>query len=296
MATTKSTADSANHSQTGSTKTPPKTPAAGSGQPIFTPTPQAKQKARNFRIIALALWIVAIGLEALSIFRVLRPPFDQLAAAHGFPTWRWWLLIGLIVVIGVMSIVGSQFWKRANRSDPASSSQPVRFFVQNQLGAIIALIAFVPLVIMVFLNKDMNSKQRGVAGGIGVVVALAAILLGIDFTPLSQEQAAVESQVVTQLTGQDEVWWSAGGGVMHLCQGVSALQNVTTEVSHGTTAEAFAAGKTGITLQLQTELNQCGYPTPDNLPDIVAWVRQARGLDAGSATPSASPEPSATET
>jgi len=253
--------------------------------PIFTPTPEAKSKARTFRIIALALWVVAIGLEAFSIFWVLRPPFDQLAANHGFPQSRWWLLIVMIVVIGALAITGSQFWKKANHLDPASSKEPVRFFVQNQLGAIIALIAFVPLVILIFMNKDMNSKQKGIAGAVGVVVAVAAILLGIDFTPLSQEQAAVESQVVTQLTGQDEVWWSAGGGVMHLCENVSALQGATTTISHGTTAQAFAAGKTGITLQLQTELNQCGYPTPDNLPDILVWVRQARGLDATSPEP-----------
>lgn len=253
----------------------PKTPKAA---PVFTPTPEAKAQSTQKRIIALVLWVVAIALEAVAIFWLLRPPFDELVANHGFPQWRWWTLLGFIVVIGVLAVIGSQLWKQANRLDPASSKEPVRFFVQNQLGAIIALIAFLPLIIMIFLNKDMDSKQKGIAGGVGIAVALAAVLLGIDFKPLSQEQAAVESQVVTQLTGQDLVWWSAGGGVMHLCEGVSDLKNVTTEVSSGTTAQAFAAGKTGITLQIQQELNQCGFATPANIDDIVAWVRQARGV------------------
>jgi len=268
----------------------PEGAAKSKPQAVFQPTAEAQAKARTLRIIAIALWVVAIGLEAFAIFWVLRPSFDELAAAGGFPAWRWWLLLGLIVVIGVAAVVGSMQWKKANRLTPASAKEPVRFFVQNQLGAIISLVAFLPLVILVFLNKDMDSKQKGIAGGVGIVVALAAIALGIDFTPLSSEQAAVESQVVTQLTGKDEVWWSAGGGVMHLCEGVSDLKNVTTEVSHGTTAEAFAAGKKGITLQIGTELTQCGFATPDNLADIVAWVRTARGLD--STTPAPTDQPS----
>ena len=252
--------------------------AAGKAAPVFTPTPEAKAQSTQKRIIALVLWVVAIALEAVAIFWLLRPPFDELAANHGFPQWRWWTLLGFIVVIGVLSVIGSQLWKQANRLDPASSKEPVRFFLQNQLGAIIALIAFLPLIILIFLNKDMDSKQKGIAGGVGIAVALAAVLLGVDFKPLSQEQAAVESQVVTQLVGQDLVWWSAGGGVMHLCKDVSDLKNVKTEVAGGTTAEAFAAGKTGITLEIQQELGQCGLPTPENIADIVTWVRQARGV------------------
>ena len=160
------------------------------------------------------LWGVAIALELVAIFWLLRPPFDELVANHGFPDWRLWTLVGFFVVIGALSIIGSQLWKQANRLDPASSKETFRFFVQNQLGAIIALVAFLPLIILVFLNKDMDKQQKTIAGSVGIVVALAAVVLGIDFTPLSQEQAAVESQVVTQLVGEDKVWWSGGGGVM----------------------------------------------------------------------------------
>jgi uncharacterized membrane protein len=255
--------------------TEPKSPD-GAGR-IFTPTPEAKKKAADNRVIALVLWVVAIALEAVAIFWVLRPPFDELVENQGFPQSRWWLLIGFIVVIGALAIVGSQLWKKANRLDPASRKEPVRFFVQNQLGAIIALVAFLPLIVMIFLNKDMDARQKNIAGVVGIVVAVAAVALGIDFTPLSQEQAAVESQVVTQLVGQDEVWWSEGGGVMHLCEGVSDLANVTTPVTSGTTADAFAAGKEGITLELESELNQCGFAIPDNLAEIEQWVRTARG-------------------
>lgn len=257
----------------GSTKT-----AAGAEAPLFTPTPEAKAQATRSRVIALALWAVAIILELVAIFWVMRPSFDELAANHGFPQWRWYTLLGFIAVIGVLSVVGSLLWKRANHQDPASRKEPVRFFIQNQLGAFIALLAFLPLIVMIFLNKDMDAKQKNIAGAAGIIVAIAATVLGIDFKPLSQEQAAVESQVVTHLVGQDLVWWTAGGKVVHLCKGASDIQNATTAVASGPIADALAKGKEGITLLLDRELGQCGLPVPANLAEIEQWVRTARGL------------------
>ena len=115
----------------------------------FTPGPKAAAKARNKRMIALGLWAVAIILELVAIFWVLRPSFDELVAAQGFPQWRWWLLMGFVAVIGLMAIVGSMLWKQANRLDPASRKEPVKFFIQNQLGAFISLLAFLPLIAMI---------------------------------------------------------------------------------------------------------------------------------------------------
>ena len=247
-------------------------------KPLFTPAPAAKSQATRLRFIALGLWLLAIALELVAILWLLRPPFDELVANQGFPQWRWWLLLGFIAVIGALAIGGSLLWKKANRLDPASRKQPVKFFIQNQLGAFISLLAFLPLIAMIFLNKDMDAKQKGIAGAAGIIVAIAATAIGIDFKPLSQEQVAVESQVVTQLVGEDHVWWSGGGRVVHLCEGASDIQNTTTPVASGPIADALAAGKEGITLRLASELAQCGLAVPDNLPEIEQWVRTARGV------------------
>jgi hypothetical protein len=208
----------------------------------------------------------------------MRPPFDELVANQGFPQWRFYTLLGFIAVIGILTVIGSFQWKAANRLDPATRSEPVKFFIQNQLGAFIALLAFLPLIAMIFLNKDMDSKQKGIAGSAAVIVGIAAVLLGIDFKPMSQEQMAVESQVVTQLVGQDLVWWSEGGGVVHLCKDVSDLNRAKTAISSGPVSEALGAGKKGITLELDTELNECGLAVPANLAEIEQWVRTARGV------------------
>jgi len=79
-------------------------------------------------------------------------------------------------------------WKAANKQDPARESEPFRFFVQNQLGAIVTLIAFVPLIVLIFMDKDMDPKNKKIAGGVGVVLAAIAALIGVSYHPPSVEQ------------------------------------------------------------------------------------------------------------
>ena len=138
-----------------------------------------KSSATRLRLFAALSWIVAIGTEIAGIVLLRQHKFD-----HGnLP-----LLIGLLVVIAVFAIAGSLMWKAANKHDPASKSEPARFFVQNQLGAIITVLAFLPLIVLIFMDKDMDPKNKKIAGGIGVVLAAAATFIGIDFNPPSVEQ------------------------------------------------------------------------------------------------------------
>ena len=135
--------------------------------------------AKRLRLFAALSWIVAIGTEVAGIVLLRQHKFD-----HGnLP-----LLIGLLVVIAIFAIAGSLMWKAANKHDPASKADTARFFFQNQLGAIITIIAFLPLIALIFLDKDMDPKNKKIAGGVGVVLALIATAVGIDFKPPSTEQ------------------------------------------------------------------------------------------------------------
>jgi hypothetical protein len=135
--------------------------------------------AKRLRIFAALSWLVAIGTEITGIVLLRQHKFD-----HGnLP-----LLIGLLVVIAIFAISGSLMWKAANKHDPASKSEPFKFFVQNQLGAIITVLAFLPLIVLIFMDKDMDPKNKKIAGGIGAVLAVAATLIGVDFNPPSVEQ------------------------------------------------------------------------------------------------------------
>jgi hypothetical protein len=238
-------------------------PAASqpSGQ-AWKATPEAKGQATTSRIIALILWLLAMGGEAFAIFYVLKQSTINMV-----------LLVGAIVVIGVLAVIGDLLWKRANRLDPASTSEPVRFFIQNQLGAILALLAFLPLIVMIFLNKNMNTQQKGIAGGIGVVVLLIAAFMGVSINPPSVEQYTqqtavpqfpAESAVVIGYTGKDFVYWTKDGTVYHLCQSASDLQRTSKDntIYSGSVADAHAAGMGRLTLQVSEEIKQCGLPTP----------------------------------
>ncbi len=135
--------------------------------------------AKRLRIFAALAWVVAIGGEIAGIVFLKQGKFD-----HGnLP-----LLIGLLVGIAVFAVAGSLLWKAANKQDPASRADPAKFFFQNQLGAIITLIAFLPLLVLIFLDKDMDPKNKQIAGGVGAVLAVIATLIGVSWKPPSTEQ------------------------------------------------------------------------------------------------------------
>ena len=255
----------------------------------WVPTPEAKAKATRFRWIAGILWALAIIGEAVSIFWLLRQrvfvgedgtlvrdPDTGLLQEQGvtaqFPQWAFIALLVLLVVIAALSITGSVLWKKANRLDPARKADKTRFFVQNQLGAIIAVIAFLPLVILIFLNKDMDKGQKTTAGIVGVALAALAVFIGVDFTPPSVEQYTADQSAVIQLLGKDEVVWVDGGKVYHVCDEVSAIQTGS-EIRTGTTAQAVEAGKIRLTLQFASELRACDLPVPENDAEITEALR-----------------------
>ncbi len=138
-----------------------------------------KSAATRLRLFAAIAWAIAIVGEIAGIVLLYRHTFD-----HGnLP-----LLIGILVGIAIFAIAGSLMWKAANKHDPARESDKARFFFQNQLGAIITIIAFLPLLVLIFMDKDMDPKNKKIAGGIGAVLAVGATLIGVSWNPPSVEQ------------------------------------------------------------------------------------------------------------
>ncbi len=190
----------------------------------FVAAPESKAKARQFRIFAILSWIAAIGLEVGAILLLRQPPIKM--------PW----LIALIVADLIFAVIGNLLWKKANRFDPASEKEPFKFFVQNQLGAIIAVIAFLPLVILIFTNKDLKGKQKGIVGAIAVVALLIAGFTGIDFNPPSIEEYAEQTAAVEQLTGANHVYWTKSGTKYHVlsdCQHINTQKNGRNLRGHG---------------------------------------------------------------
>lgn len=142
-------------------------------------TQDQKSAATRLRLFAALAWLVAIAGEIAVIVLLCRHKFD-----HGnLP-----LLIGLLVGIAIFAIAGNLLWKAANRHDPARESDKSRFFFQNQLGAIITVIAFLPLVVLILNDKDLDPQSKKIAAGVGAALAVLATLVGVDFKPASVEQ------------------------------------------------------------------------------------------------------------
>jgi len=195
-------------------------------------TPEAKGKAKKLRIFAVISWVLALAAEAGAIF-VLLTNNEQIR--KNFFIW----LIVLIVVDLAFVITGSLLWKKANRFDPASKNDKVKFFLQNQLGVIIAFIAFLPLIILVFTNKDISGKQKKIIGAIGIAALLIAGIFGIDFNPPSLEDYIAQTEVVQELTGGNNVYWTKSGNRYHIysdCQHINTSR--TDEIFEGTVANA----------------------------------------------------------
>jgi hypothetical protein len=194
----------------------------------FVVNDESKAKARTFRIIAVICWIVAIGLEIVAILQLREAPVNTT------------LLIILIVADLIFAVIGSLLWKKSNRLDPASEKDKIKFFIQNQLGLIISIIAFLPLVILIFTNKNLSGKQKGIVGSIAVVALLIAGITGIDFNPPSQEQYIEQTKQVESLKdGVNLVYWTKSGHSYHLYSDCSYINtDRTDEIFEGTVAQA----------------------------------------------------------
>ncbi|MCL1865118.1 MAG: hypothetical protein FWF73_04830 [Spirochaetes bacterium] len=198
----------------------------------FVPTAEAKGQATQLRIFAAVLWVLAIGAEIGAIL-VLQKSAKPIVTS----TWVW--MIALIVIDLILVVIGSMLWKKSNRLDPASKKDTVRFFIQNQLGVIIAVIAFLPLVILIFTNKDLDGKQKGILGGIAIAALIIAGLLSADFNPPSKEEYAQQTSRIEELTGANSVYWTKSGTKYHIYADCSHINtNRTDEIFNGTVAKA----------------------------------------------------------
>ncbi|MCQ2419727.1 MAG: hypothetical protein MJ118_01180 [Clostridia bacterium] len=209
--------------------------AASSGETTTGKKVQAAKPVGNstgLRIGAIILWIVAIAMEVLAVLVVA----GKLNVSFLPQIWQ---LIVFIVLDLACVIIGSQLWKKANHISPVSEKNKVKFWLWNNMGLIVCVVAFVPFIILLLKNKELDKKTKAIA----VVVAIIALLIGgvssYDWNPVSLEQkeAAVEA------LGDGSVYWAPFGKVYHTHEDCSAL-NQTETLTVGTVEEAIAANRT----------------------------------------------------
>jgi len=210
-------------------------------------TQDQQGQAKKLRIFAGLSWLLAIGGEIAAIVFLKKGTFNEGNMA---------LLIGLLVFIAIFAIAGSMLWKAANKHDPASKADKGKFFFQNQLGAIITLIAFVPLLALIFMDKDMDPETKKIAGGVGVGLAALATAMGVSLDPPSTEQYT-----------QD----------MNACAAQIKAKQATTACSPHVAEQAKEIARDSETVAQATK--SAANP---NGQDIVYWVAPKAGEDRSS--------------
>ncbi len=248
-----------------SKKSVPTETGSGKAKRVWSPTPESKKKATNLRIVAWVAWILAIGLEITAVVLLLRRDEPKVG-----------LLIVALVVMAALAVAGNLAWRKANRLDPASEKNKTRFFIQNQLGVFMTVLAFLPLVILVFADKNLDGKEKALVGGIGAVLLVGvAVLTGVEYDSASQELYAEEEQTIVLLTGEDIVYWTKSGKVFHVCAEVPDVNKESADgtIYEGTVADAHAAGKDRITKRWESEaINYCGY-TQEDVDRVVSQLQ-----------------------
>lgn len=200
-----------------------------------------KGKAKQNRIIAVVLWVAALVFELLGILALGK---KLSFAANWNPTV---VLVVCIVLDLICLLIGSQLWKKANHMDPASEKNKLKFWLWNNLGVIVSILAFVPFIVLIFINKDTDKNTKLIAG-IAAIVALAVGIGGsYDFNPVSQEDIAEVDLIAAENAEElnEGVYWIKSGKseVYHIDPECFTLDN-TVELDYGTVAQAFEAGHT----------------------------------------------------
>lgn len=200
----------------------------------FVPSDENKGKATQFRLFAALLWLGAIVAQVFAIRMFLA------AANSGTSPVNAWV-IGLIVLDLILVFIGSILWKKSNRLDPPSEKNTFLFYAQNQLGVIMALIAFLPLIIFILTNKKVDGKSKAILGSIAGLALLIAGIGGFESNMASVEKYTEETRQVEDLNGgKNYVYWTKSGKSYHLYNTCGYINGKrTNEIFEGTVATAY---------------------------------------------------------
>lgn len=188
--------------------------------------------AKGLRIGAVALWVLAIIFEVLTVLVI----FGKINLS--FMPQLTQMIIFLVLDLACV-VAGAQLWKKANHIDPVSEANPTKFWIWNNMGLIVCALAFVPFIILLLTNKNADKKTKMVGVIVAVIALLIGGLLGYDYNPVSAE----DKQEAMAVFGEEDVYWTRFGKCYHThddCQSFSQSEQLT----KGTVEQAIAANRT----------------------------------------------------
>ena len=184
----------------------------------------------------MVFWILGIACEVLGILWIL----EVLSASNKIV----FIVIALVADL-IFVVAGSLLWKKANKIDPPSEKNKTEFFIKTQLGAIVAVVAFFPILLFLLTDKNMDKKSKTWVSILAGIFLLIAVGLSIDWNPISSEDLAqMEVNAENSDFGTGNVKWASSSKVYHTWEGCSALGRIAEKnLNEGTVKDAFEAGK-----------------------------------------------------
>lgn len=223
--------------KTGETIAKPKQGGTGEATKAAREEMHAERKgnALPFRIGAIALWVLGIAFEVLTILTM-----NETLQLPQFPLMTWviiFLVIDLVVVVA-----GSQLWKHANHISPASKENKLAYWLQTDLGILIAVIAFAPIIILMLQNKNLDKKTKQICSIVAGLALVVAVGSGVDYHPTTQEDLDKAEAGAAVLSDDGLAYWTEFGKVYHFNPDCQYIKNSSTIYS-GTIQDAVDAGR-----------------------------------------------------
>lgn len=191
-----------------------------------------EKRANTRRRIAVLLRIIAIAFEVIWILRLMN-----------VINWFSWLELKYFLLICIwldllFFIPGSLIWKKANHIDPISEKNKAKFWTWNNLGTILSVLAFLPMIIVVLLSKNLDKNSKTLVWWIAIVALAIAWLSSYDYNPVSSEQLQRAEQEVLQVSPSWTVYWAPYSKKYHVDKDCPAFSNSET-VYEGTVRDAY---------------------------------------------------------
>ncbi len=201
------------------------------GSQTVKPAAPTKGSSIGYRIGAVVLWILAIACEICCIL--------ILTGALYVPNKLLFLIIGIVLDL-ILAIIAAQLWKKANRIKPMSKKNKFLFYLWNELGVIMAAICFIPLIILLLKDKDLDKRSKLIVTIVAVMALLITGVASADYDPISAEEKDAAQSEIT-----DDVYWSTFGRKYHVDLDCQAIANSAT-VYQGTVTEAIESGRSSL--------------------------------------------------
>lgn len=191
-----------------------------------------KERAKGKRILAIVLWVIAIAFEVIGILRLS-------GTINLFPNLSVTTFLVICILLDLAFFIpGSLLWKKANHIDPASEKDKTKFWIINNLGTILSVLAFLPLIIFVLTNKDLDKKSKSIVTVVAVIALLVAGVTSYDFNPVSREQLERAEKEVLNVSESGKVYWAPHSKKYHVDPDCPAFSQSET-VYEGTVKQAY---------------------------------------------------------